>query len=497
MADTSPSTHRAEDVSSFGYKQEMKRDLGWYTSFAVAFGFVSIATGIFTTFSSVLGTSGLAGIWAWPIGVIGQLCVALIFGALAARIPISGYAYQWTSRLANPTIGWAMGWVSFSFLAVVVLAVDYTIADAILPNLLGYTATTQISWAITAGVLLCQGLLVGTSTHATQKVNNVAVTIQLIGMCSLTVLLFIVGIASGKIDFSLPFTTTPIPAEGYFSLGTATHAGPFALAFLLVSFTIVGFESAANLAEETRDPARTVPRAMWQAVLSLGVLGFLFLFAVASCAEDPEALAQSATPVADVITNILGPVVGKLLLVMVVISIFSCGLVITLSGTRLIWAMSRDERFPGWQVLKKIHPRTTTPRNATIFFFLVAQCELAIFSQSTDVMFTLFSAGTLLPAMIYAGTVLLYIVKRKQLPPSKGFSLGRFEMPVIILAIIWLAFELAIFRDTSFKDLWLYILIMFAIGAVYFIYLRVTRGKDGLSMPDMEDIDRKLDGKDA
>src|SRR5690606_11176838 len=107
-------------VSEFGYKQEMKRELGWYTSFAVAFGFVSIATGIFTAYGSILGSSGPMGIWAWPVVVVGQLCVALVFGALAARIPVSGYSYQWISRLANPVLGWIMGWVSFTFLAVVV-----------------------------------------------------------------------------------------------------------------------------------------------------------------------------------------------------------------------------------------------------------------------------------------------------------------------------------------------------------------------------------------
>ena len=485
--------HSAEHVEEFGYKQEMKRDLGWYTSFAVAFGFVSIATGIFTTFSSVLNTSGLRGIWAWPIACVGQLAVAFIFGALVARIPISGYAYQWTSRLANPLLGWIMGWVSFTFLAVVVNAVDYTIADAILPNLLNYESTPYISWGITAVVILLQAILVAISTRATQIVNNVAVTIQLIGMCSLTVLLYVFGFASGKIDFALTWATAPIPAEGYFSIGTLTSAGPFAMAFMLGAFTIVGFESAANLAEETRDPARAVPKAMWQAVASLGILGFLFLLAVAANAGDPVELAKSATPVADVITNTLGPVVGKLLLVMVVISIFSCGLVITLSGTRLVWAMSRDKRFPGWQAWHKINPSTRTPRNATLFIFFIAELELAIFSQSTDIMFSLFAAGTLLPAMIYAGTVLLYVVKRKTLPPSRGFSLGKFEIPVIIVAVVWLVWELAIFRDVSFKDCWLYILIMFCIGLVYFVYFLARHGKAGLTMPEMRDIDKELD----
>ncbi|MEV1007304.1 amino acid permease [Streptomyces sp. NPDC049881] len=480
-----------------GYQQEMARELGWYASFSIAFGFVSIATGLFTAYGSVLNTSGPRGIWAWPIAVVGQLAVALIFGALAARIPISGYAYQWVSRIVGPVWGWIMGWISFAFLGVVVVAVDYTIASTILPELFRYQGTTQNAWFITAVVILLQAILVAVSTRATHRVNNVAVTVQLIGMVSLTVLLFVVGAATGKIDFSTLFEAAPADPDGYFALGSAGHAGPFALAFLIGAFTIVGFESAANLAEETKEPARVIPKAMAQAVISLGVLGFLFLVAITALADDIPALAASDTPVAAIITDVLGSFLGKLMLVLVVISIFSCGLVITLSGTRLVWAMSRDQRFPAWQALRRIHPRRGTPVGSSVFMLIVAQLVLLSFSGSTDALFDLFSAATLLPALIYAGTVVMYIAKRRSLPPSRGFTLGRWEIPVIVVASVWLVYELLIFRDSSFRNPWLYVLILFAIGAVYFVYLLATRGRAGLTMPDMMDIDKALDADGA
>ncbi|MER5358475.1 APC family permease [Streptomyces sp. NPDC002785] len=475
----------------------MSRELGWYASFSVAFGFVSIATGIFTTYGAVLETSGPRGIWAWPITVIGQLSIALVFGALAARIPISGYSYQWVSRIVGPVWGWIMGWISFAFLGVVLVAVDYTIASTILPELFQYVGTAQNAWVITAVVVLLQAVLVALSTRTTHKVNNVAVTMQLIGMIALTILLFVVGAATGKLDFGHLFDTGTVPTDGYYGMGGGTHAGPFALAFLLGAFTIVGFESAANLAEETREPARVIPKAMVQAVLSLGVLGFLFLVAVTAAAGRVDAVGESATPVATVITAVLGSVVGKVLLVLVVTSIFSCGLVITLSGTRLVYAMSRDERFPGWRLLRRVDRRTATPLNASVFMMLVAQVILALFSRSTDALFQLFSAGTLLPALIYAGTVAMYIAKRKSLPPSQGFSLGRWEVPVLTIATVWLVYELLIFRDASFRAPWTYVLVLFGLGALYFAGLLYRRGRSGLTMPDMADVDRALDAADT
>lgn len=493
MAHQVPSSG-AGAVREFGYRPELERSTGRFASFAVAFAFVSIATGIFTTFGSTLNTSGPAGIWTWPIVVVGQLMVAFVFGSLAARIPVTGYAYQWMSRLANPVLGWIMGWVSFTFLAIVVVAVDYTIASSVLPVLLNYTGTANNSWAITAIVLVAQALLVGFSTRWSERVNNVAVSAELIGMVLLVLLLLVVGAFARDFDLGNLTSTGPVPHHGYLGLGDATHVGPWLMGTLLGAFTIVGFESAANLAEETKDPARVVPRAMWQAVLASGLLGFAFLLVVTLCAGDPTKLAKSGTPVADVISRVLGNWVGDALLVLVVLSIFACGLVILMSGVRLVWAMSRDERFPGHRVWHRVSPRTHTPLAATGLVFLVAELILAVFAHQTDALFSLFAAATLLPAVIYAATVVLYIVKRSSLPPSRGFTLGRFETPVLVLASIWLVFELAIFRDASFKKPWEYAGVMLLIGAVYLVGLLVRRGgSSSLAMPDMSSIDAALD----
>ncbi len=272
-------------LSQFGYAESMERRTGKFASFAVAFAFVSIATGTFTTYGSVLNTSGPVGIWTWPISVVGSMAIALIYGSLAARIPVTGYSYQWMSRLANPILGWAIGWVTFTFLVIVAVAVDYTIASAVAPSLFHYTGTPGNAWAITAVVLLMQALLVAYSTTWSERINNSAVTAELAGMVALVVLLLIVGVIARDLSLHNLFSKGAIPSQGYWGLGSATHVSPFLLGTLLGAFTIVGFESAANLAEETHHPAQVVPRAMWQAVLASGVLGFLFLLAVTAAAK--------------------------------------------------------------------------------------------------------------------------------------------------------------------------------------------------------------------
>ena len=483
------------ELAQFGYDQSLDRTTGRFASFAVAFAFVSIATGIFTTYGSVLNTSGPAGIWTWPFVVVGQTAVALVLGMLASRIPVTGYAYQWVSRVANPILGWVVGWVAVTFLVVVLVAVDYTIAATVMPVLLSYTSSLTTNVLVTATVVLIQACLAGSSTKWSERVNSAAVSAELIGMLILTVLLYVVAAFRGQTHTKNLFSTGAIPHHDYMSFGDLTHAGPWMLGFMLGAFTIVGFESAANLAEETHDPERVVPRAMWQAVLASGILGFLFIVAVTLAVQDPVALAKSSTPVADVIRHTLGGATSSVLLTLIVVAIFACGLVIMMSGVRLIWAMSRDERFPGWKHWKQVSPRFHTPLRATMLYTVIALCVLGTAAFSENVLLTLFGAATLLPACIYLASVLLFLIKRKSLPQHAKFDLGVWERPVAVTALVWLLFELLLFRDTSFKDAWMYVLIMMAIGAVYLAALLRHRGRSGMAMPDMHSIDAEFEGR--
>src|SRR4029077_15841853 len=75
-----------EELTRFGYRQEFARSLRHFESFAVAFSFISITTGIFTTYLFALTTGGTRSIWTWPIVIAGQALVALVYGALSIRV---------------------------------------------------------------------------------------------------------------------------------------------------------------------------------------------------------------------------------------------------------------------------------------------------------------------------------------------------------------------------------------------------------------------------
>lgn len=368
--------------------------------------------------------------------------------------------------------------LSFAFLSIVVIAVDSTLASQILPALFGYEASTLAVQVGTLAILLVQALLIVFSTRVTATVNSWAVAAELIGIVVLGVVLFAVAIFSGEGDASNLFDRGSAQANGYFSL---FPVGAFLLSALLGAFTLTGFESAVNLAEETHEPHKVVPRAMWGAVLSATVLGFLFLVAITVSIGDVAAVTESATPVADVVQGSLGRVLGDVFLAFVGLAIFACGLVIFVTGVRLTWAMSRDGRFPGHRLFSRVNPSTDTPVWATALILgLGAVWTLLIASLAA-----LFAASALLPSLIYGGTVLMYLLTRKRQTElddaedeqqrRERFSLGRWEIPVVTVALLWVAVELLILMDAQFRTAQYYVLGMVAVGMLYYAFMRARR----------------------
>ena len=423
-------------LPNFGYKQQFVRSLRHFESFAVAFSFISITTGIFTTYGFALTTGGPRAIWTWLIVAAGQSLVAMVYGSLAARVPLSGYSYQWASRLSNAGVGWWLGWMSFAFLTIVTVSVDYGFVQVAFQPLIGEAYTPTSAALETLVVLAAQAALIIWSTRITTRVNNAAVATEVIGIVGLTVLLIIVAAVRGQGHWSNLGSSGIVPHAGYYS-----WLGPFMLATLLGAYTIVGFEASSNLAEETQQPHRTIPRAMVRAVLLSGAVGMVFLIALSYATRSVTAASASSAPVAFIVNSVLGGVVQKLFLIFVCVSIFACGMVIMVTNSRLIWSMARDRRLPGHQLWSQVPRATGGPSWATVLAAVLGALITLVLRTHTSALVTLFTASTIMPALLYASTVLLYVfVGRRHRGQEGHFSLGRWEIPVIAGALIWLAY---------------------------------------------------------
>jgi amino acid transporter len=428
-----------------GYQRELKQTLGSFQMFAISFAFISVAVGIFGTYDVVLQRGGPVGIWLWVLVAVGQVLVGLVYAQFAARIPLSGSSYQWASRLANPKIGLGFGWLTVCYLAIAVVAVDNALAETAFMPLFGIQPDEGTARLITVVALLIQVVVVVASTRLASMINSSAVGIELGIVAVLSIVLIIAVAVTGRGSLgNLVSRGVAENSSDYFTVG-----GGLTDAMIMGLATLVGFDSAANLAEEAKDPYRSVPRAIVGSVVAAGALGLVFLVTLTVAIDSIPKVTDSDSPIVVIIRDQLGSVTERIFLVGITLAFFGAGIAVMTACSRLVFAMSRDSRFPAHRLMRRVNPRTHTPIPATVLIFVVGVVLMVALPGAA--LLKLIVASTILPAIIYGATIVLYLVVRKRLGRKEGaFNLGRFELPVAISALVWVVcalFVLTVPRD--------------------------------------------------
>src|ERR1700742_4635774 len=99
-------TADSSELAGFGYKQELDRSLGSFSSFAAGFSYISILTGVFQLFGFGFLHAGPAVWGSWPTVFAGQMCVPLCFAEMAGQFPLAGSVYQWSKRIGSDVTSW-------------------------------------------------------------------------------------------------------------------------------------------------------------------------------------------------------------------------------------------------------------------------------------------------------------------------------------------------------------------------------------------------------
>src|ERR1700735_2237236 len=419
------------DLHQFGYAQSLRRTLGPYGSFAIAFSMISITTAIFFLLPSLFGTAGAAGVWLWIPCAAGVFLIVLVYAHLAPRIPITGFAYQWNSRLINSHYGWFTGYTALlAFLAgtaATAVALATVFAGDIWPHPrhgdIGRLATGAMGAAAVINIV---------SIRLVSAVNNVGVFFEIVGSV-VAALLLLVGSAffHHQAGFHILASTA---RTNHSSLWYG-----FVLAALLPMYCFIGWEGAGDLDEEKHDPRAVTPYAMMRANLvsmaasALMIVGFLIAipYGVANL------LGQSKNPLIYIFQSQFGVIAANVLQVVVFLAIFSCVLANMVVATRLTFALSRDRMLPGSSVLGRVNTTTRTPIASIV---LVAAVGIGINLLSAGVAANVVSICSVAYYFIYALTVggAIYAYQKRTMPSGDGhFSLGRWFMPVAGAAFLY------------------------------------------------------------
>ncbi|MYV58148.1 amino acid permease [Streptomyces sp. SID3212] len=434
------------ELAGFGYRQELRRSMGRYASFAAGFSFISVLTTVFQFFAFGFSFGGAAFFWTWPVVLVGQLLVAACFGELAARYPLSGAVYQWSTRLSTPVFGWFAGWIMVIGQMVVVAAAALAL-QVVLPAIWsgfqlvgGDPSPASASGAANAALLAVVLLVLTTAVNLLDNrvmsaVNRIGVTAEIIGAVLIVVLLFTHADRG-------PGVTLHTGGQGG-AIG-ALLVGSFTAAYVLI-----GFDSAGELSEETRAPRRTAPRTILLALASAGVLGGLLLLGGLLAAPSLTDGRLGTEGLSYVLTSTLGDGVGRALLADVVVAIAVATLAIQTSGSRMLFSMARDGVLPASGPLSKVSPRTGMPTGPALVVGAAAAALCLLNLASPDAFLAI---GTTCIAMLYlayvmvTGPMLLRRLRGTYTPPSAPgldetgnplFSLGRWGLPVNVLAVLY------------------------------------------------------------
>jgi urea carboxylase system permease len=422
--DESPADRQRDeaDLASFGYRQELRRSLGLFSSFAVAFSYISPSTGIFALFALGLSTIGGIFFWSWPIVAAGQFLIALVFAEVASHYPVAGSVFQWSKYLAGKTHSWFTGWIYLFAGILTITAVMVTLPIALIPALNGmgwHLANSLSNQRLVAIVALVAVTVLNVfGVRLVAVINNTGVLFEILAM---VVFAFILALFHNHQGVTVVFH----------SAGHSVVVGTFLVAMFMSLFVIYGFDTAATLAEETRNPRREAPRAILYSVVGAFLIGGFFIWATLMAVPS----LKTAVSPADVIDANFSNAFATTYLVVVSAAIFVCLLSIQANVTRLCFGMARDEQLPGSSVLRRVQPRLHTPYIACIVVALLAAVPLIQYAGATYL--AIAATGMIYLSYFLGGLAVLSARLRGWPRKESPFSLGRWGLPVSLLGLAW------------------------------------------------------------
>ena len=429
---TSGQDQDAADLARFGYKQELKRSLGTFSSFAVAFSYISPSTGIFTLFFLGLTTIGGVFIWTWPAVALGQFIIALNFAEVTSHFPLAGSVFQWSKYMANRAYSWFTGWIYLFAGILTVTSVVATLPLALIPAVQGlgwhglgvgggdtFLHTELVVALITLVVITVLNIY---GVRLVAIINNTGVLFEILGMFVFALILMIFHNHQG-----LHVITN--------SGGLKVTGSSFLLAMFMSLFVIYGFDTASTLAEETRDPRRSAPKAVLYAIIGAFVIGGVFLLGTLMSIPNMSTAIKGSWGPANIIEANFSPHFATVYLLVVSAAIFVCCLSIMAATIRLGFGMARDNQLPFSKPLSRVSPSLHTPVWTCVGIAIIAAIP---FIQFTGAATIAIAATAMIYFAYFLGNLAILRDRLRGWPRTKApFKLGKWGVAINVLGLVY------------------------------------------------------------
>lgn len=429
------------ELAEHGYTRRLHRSLGGFSSFAAAFSYISILTGMFQLFGFGYGFGGPLLFWSWLMVMAGQFCVALVFAELSARYPIAGSVYQWSKQMTSRPNAWLAGWTMLVGSIVTVAAVSVAM-QIVLPQV--SDVFTFFDDPAKNAVLLGSSTIILTTivnllgVRVMSRINNIGVAAELVGVALIIVLLVFYIQRGPGVVFTSQGAGPGLP--GWESLG---YLAPLLLAAIMPAYVMFGFDTAGSLAEETKNPSRTTPRALLRALAAAGTAGLMVLLLALMTADSLDLATLGAGGLPLVLESALGSTLGKIILVDVAFAIFICTLAIQAAAIRLTFSMARDHALPFGDRLSDVSEQGGAPVLPTLLSGVFAIGLLLVNVNNSSIFLVITSVSIVIVYIAYLLVTAPVLLRRLKGWPADQGSDGRFFMgrtPGIVVnavAVTW------------------------------------------------------------
>jgi amino acid transporter len=451
-------------IEAFGYQQELKRSLS-FTDLLVYGLIFMVPIAPFGIFGSVFQASGGMVALVYAIGGLAMAFTAASYSQMSRAFPMSGSVYTYAGRGVAQPVGFVAGWM---------ILLDYILVPALL-YLIASIAMNSISglggvpvWAWLIGFVVLNTVVNYLGIEFTARVNK----LMLIGELIVLAVFLVIGVIALTSGEGRGWGFSPIYDSDTFSLELVFGA----VSIAVLSF--LGFDGISTLAEENRESARSIGKAMIAALALAGVLFIVQTWVAALLVPNPDTLLAEGDAAGTAFYDAAGVAGGAWLATLTAVATaiawgFANSLVAQAATSRLLFAMARDRQLP--HLLARVHRTRRVPVNATLLvaaislalgLALTARDDYGISTLSTLVNFGALSAFLLL----HVSVVVHFVVRRKSRDWWRHLA-----VPVIGFAILLYVLINAQLAAQTLGLLWL------GVGIVLVVLLKATGREPELS----------------
>jgi amino acid transporter len=448
-------------LEQLGYRPQLKRTLGVFSSFALQFGNIAPIGGIVFTIGVALSAVGPATMWPWLIAGALQMLIACCVAEACSSFPVAGAAYNIVSRLGGRLFGWQTGW--WIEIAHIVSVSGSCVAVApIVASWLGFSNLGHWQTVGVTGILILISTLINViSVKWGTRFVNAGVFATIIA-CILVSLILAAALIFGH---------NPVHGISYLFTTQGTVRGslllPLLFAALLPCIVLNGFDVSGNASEETLRASRSVPRGMVIANGSSYLFGTVVILLLLLGMRSVPATLHASQPVTFILTPILSGPVAKAFEVLAVYGLFVSAVVLQSAGARVLWAQARDGEFPMARALGRLNkekiPAAAVWTGGVIAFLLVLWSSLYAVLIAMTVVLWVAGYGLLIGCM--------FVGKLRGLVPKPAYAVKAWRI-LFPVAIIWSVIIAVVLIYQNPLHVGVGLLIVAAIGvAIYFFAL--------------------------